>query len=934
MKKILMLLCLFVFAKVGFSQNLTDTVGFQGLVVPQYMSSGTSNRLPVIFRAKVINLTPNTTYRYYTNLAAFSDLGTANSGAGNPLLMATSSWKYTSSVSTTVSTGYDEFTTNNSGEFEGWFGVVNTGNARFTAGRYVRPSIVIADQSGTLLKKWAMSDSIKVLALATSNGANDGSGLYGYSLSSAQDIIAVYEQSTDTRPSSITFTENVTISGTAFSSLAKFYTDSVRNKNGAWGTIIRNDNTNGIQKIERWSFARGVLIATNTDNDGAWPTSADTRSATAGVNGLLINATDAPLVAPTIAVNTSGFTNDFGLTYPNNPSSASNFVFEGSYLTDSLEIIINPPFEIRTGSNAFASGSIKVGHSSGTIVTTVLDVRFNPTSTGVFEDSIVFSSPGADDKKVYVKGTASNNPELSFKVTSFNVSEAVGSINLQINISNANSTATTCSLSVVGGSATAGSDFTFTSPQVINFPANSSDSIIVNIPIIDDNISEGTETIWFALSNATNGAVFGANDSALVTITDNDYRKVNIADLRGVNANGVSDSLNKLYEITGVVYGHNLRTAGFQFTLRDQTAGIGIFGPADAFGYTVAQGDSLTIRGRLSQFNGLAQLDFLDTIIFHQSNQPLRTPFLITSLNENGESELVRMNNVTAKTGNWISGNQYVYYNGGADSVMVRLVPNTHKLIGKPKPTKTFSIIGIGGQFDASSPYNTGYQLFPRDSNDIIIPADSLSAFNLLTPANNSTVTIQGASTQTLDATWEPPVPAQGLNPATYTFMLDVPTGDFTAPLASFPSNVGGSAPALSLPYFQIVALMNAQGLQVGQSISLKWTVKATTSTYSKLANQPFAITLVRERMNSVGNTAANPLAVYPNPANTDVLVEMPETINTVYVSTIEGKQVIALNNVNTFSTGVDVSMLETGIYMLTVETASGIYTQRLAIQR
>lgn len=902
MKKILTLLCLFVFAKVGFSQIVIS--GVMG------NPSGTDS----MYEYVQLVATQNINFSTNPHTVVFLNNGTATKkGWVNGLTISYGFYLN----SGTVNKG-DVFYVGGSGK------KINGGSSLDISGqtwiKTLTPHTTAGDGFG--------SANANGSGIFGNGGANaDGVGVFVGALT-ANDTTAV--------PIDAIFMGSGI--GTAKPATAGAgYTvptnDKYSNSQGLFGegtnTFIASDIN------QQGTFVR--LSGTYDATSSTWTTA---RTATNYVytSGITLDSIASQITVtssnPTIAVNTAGFTNDFGLTYPNTPSSASNFVFEGSNLTDSLMISVNAPFEIRTGINAYASGSIKVPNSSGTITTTVLDVRFNPTSTGVFEDSIVFSSPGATGKKVYVKGTASNNPELSFKVTSFNVNEGVGSINLQIDISNANSNATTCSLSVVGGNATAGSDFTFTSPQVINFPANSSDSIVVNVPIINDNISETTETIWFALGNATNGAVFGANDSALVTITDNDYRKVNIADIRGVNANGVSDSLLKLYEITGVVYGENLRTSGFQFTLRDQTAGIGIFSPASAFGYTVAQGDSLTIRGRLSQFNGLAQLDFLDTIIFHQSNQPLRTPILITTLNENAESELVRMNNVTAKPGNWISGNQYVYYNGGADSVMVRLVPNTHKLIGKPKPTKTFSIIGIGGQFDASSPFTSGYQLFPRDSNDVIIPADSLSNFNLLTPANNSTVTIQGASTQTLDATWETPMPAQGLNPATYTFLLDVPTGNFSTPLASFPSNVGGSAPSISLPYFQIITLMNAQGINVGQSISLQWTVRATTGTYSKFANQPFAITLVRERMNSVGNTTTNPLAVYPNPANTDVLVEMPETINTIYVNTIEGKQVIALNHVNTFSTGVDVSMLETGIYMLTVETATGTYTQRLAIQR
>jgi hypothetical protein len=939
MKKFLTLLSLVLIANLGFSQNLTDTVGFQGVLVPQYMGSGSSSRLPIIYRAKLTNLDPNTTYRFYTNLAANTDLGTSNSGAGNPFFVSSSSWSYSTGADLKSTTGgYSTFTTNFYGEYEGWFGVVNTGNARFTAGKYVRPSIVIGDNSGTLLKKWAMSDSILVLGFATTTGASDGSGLYGYSLAPSQEIVAVYEQISDTRPSSVTFIDGVTVSGASLSSLAKFYNDSVRTRSGAWGTIIRNDNANGIQKIERWSFANGTLASTYTDSDGVWPSSADTRSATAGITGILITETDASLKAPTIDVDASGFTNDFGLTYPNTPSSGSNLIVSATDLTDTLYISVNAPFEARLGVNAYSNNTIKIVPVAGVIATTVLDVRFNPNTTGAFSDTLYLMSAGAGTKKIILLGNASNNPEVSLNDAKLSVNEGGGSVNVRVNIKNANSNSTSFTLTALtGSSATVALDYTFTSPQTYTFPANTSDSIVINIPIIDDLLSEGNETLMLAISNPTNGAVLGT-DTIIITIIDNDFRKANIGDITNTNANGILDSLNKMYEITGVVYGGNIRNTtqtGYQFTLIDKTGGVAIYNPTTTtFGYTVAQGDSLTVRGVLGFFNGLAEMTFIDTVIFHQSNVTLKQPVKITVLDENAESDLVRMDNLTIKPGVWTAGNHRVYLPNG-DSTEVRIANDANNLIGVAKPTKKFSVIGIGGQFDASSPYTSGYQLFPRDINDIIIAADSLSAFNLLTLADGSSVTIQGASTQTVDFTWEASVPAQGLTPASYTILFDLPTGDFSSPLKTLPSNVGGTATALTYPYFQILDLIAPLGLSVGQSVSLKWTVVATTTNnYSKMASQSNNITFVRGVMNGVNGAAINPLTVFPNPANNSVYLEMPETITNVVINTIEGKQVATMGNVGANKTSLEVSNLSTGIYTVSVQTATGVYTQRLAIQR
>ena len=48
-------------------QNLTQS-GFTGVIVPQYMGSGTSTRLPVMFKARVSGLSASTIYRYYVSI--------------------------------------------------------------------------------------------------------------------------------------------------------------------------------------------------------------------------------------------------------------------------------------------------------------------------------------------------------------------------------------------------------------------------------------------------------------------------------------------------------------------------------------------------------------------------------------------------------------------------------------------------------------------------------------------------------------------------------------------------------------------------------------------------------------------------------------------------------------------------------------------------
>ena len=68
------------------------------------------------------------------------------------------------------------------------------------------------------------------------------------------------------------------------------------------------------------------------------------------------------------------------------------------------------------------------------------------------------------------------------------------------------------------GSATAGSDYTSTS-GTLNFLSGET-SKTFTIPITDDTLLEGNETVNLSLTNATNGASLGTQNTAILTVID------------------------------------------------------------------------------------------------------------------------------------------------------------------------------------------------------------------------------------------------------------------------------------------------------------------------------------------------------------------------------------------------------------------------------
>ena len=114
---------------------------------------------------------------------------------------------------------------------------------------------------------------------------------------------------------------------------------------------------------------------------------------------------------------------------------------------------------------------------------------------------------------------ASTNPDIYFLQTTSNQNENAGTVSFAIGISNSNNASTSFDVTAIPGTAGA-SDYTF-SPTTLTFAANAVSPINVSVGIVDDAITESTETFTLHISNATNGASVSIAD-LVVSIIDND----------------------------------------------------------------------------------------------------------------------------------------------------------------------------------------------------------------------------------------------------------------------------------------------------------------------------------------------------------------------------------------------------------------------------
>jgi hypothetical protein len=171
----------------------------------------------------------------------------------------------------------------------------------------------------------------------------------------------------------------------------------------------------------------------------------------------------------------------------------------------SLELL-NPNGDFNNGTNWIAATNL-IGPSSG-------------------ED--VFASPGSYDPVTNVA------PQISFTETTYSINEEGVSVNIVIELSSMSTSIVSVDVSLVTEllTATETDDFVF-SNQTVNFPANSTDAMVITIPIVNDALAEADEIFLLELSNPNNGTL-GVFDNTGIYILDDDTTAPLASDVLGI----------------------------------------------------------------------------------------------------------------------------------------------------------------------------------------------------------------------------------------------------------------------------------------------------------------------------------------------------------------------------------------------------------------
>lgn len=323
-------------------------------------------------------------------------------------------------------------------------------------------------------------------------------------------------------------------------------------------------------------------------------------------------------------------------------------------------------------------------------------------------------------------------------------------------------------------------DLVLTAPADFQISLTTGTGFTNTISLVPTSGTVSNTTIYTRANAVTMGTLIGSivgtsagaiNDTVAVSGYADNYIYYTNDQISTTDANGVADSMNVLVELTGVVYCMDFDgNTGYSITLIDGSEeGINLFAFADLPNYTnPIEGDSLRVFGKIGQFNGLLQV-VPDSIELLAQGVSLISPVVVTTLNESTESQLIKMMNLTLVTpmATFATGSTNVNVTDGVSTFTLR-IDNDTDLPGSPAPQGLFNVTGLGGQFDSSSPYTAGYQLFPCGT----------SSFEdvCTTPSNATTTT--GTSTANAVATG---VDYQWINCVGNTLITGATNQSFTA---------------------------------------------------------------------------------------------------------------------------------------------------------
>ncbi|MBK8396633.1 MAG: hypothetical protein IPL26_15540 [Leptospiraceae bacterium] len=351
---------------------------------------------------------------------------------------------------------------------------------------------------------------------------------------------------------------------------------------------------------------------------------------------------------PTVAFNattSNGGEATTAVTIPVSLSAASGqTVTVGYSVTGGTATSGGTDFTLAAGTLTFVAGdtsediSITINNDSATeLDETIIITLATPTNSTLGTNTIHTYTINDNDP-----------PTVAFTTTTGNGSEATTAVTIPVTLSGAYSQTVTVGYSVTGGTATdAGTDFTLAAGTLTFVAGDTSEDI--NLAIVNDTISESSETITITLASPT-VATLGTNTTHTYTILDNDTPDVIFS---SASSNGSEATTSVNIPVTLSFSSANTVTVDYSVT-----GGTATDAGTD---FTLAAGTLTFVAGDTSEniniaINNDALDEINETIVLTITNSTNAVLGATTShtytINDDDPTPSLSINNVTVTEGN------------------------------------------------------------------------------------------------------------------------------------------------------------------------------------------------------------------------------------------------------------------------------------------
>ena len=243
----------------------------------------------------------------------------------------------------------------------------------------------------------------------------------------------------------------------------------------------------------------------------------------------------------------------------------------------------------------------------------------------------------------------------------------------------------------------------------------------------------------FYPSNEVDSIVFNiktSKDSAGLTIPVMQdlilYVAIPIADVQAPGDDGVTpQDSGEVVTVCGVVTAppRIFSTTRTSFYIQDRTSGVNVY--LSSTYIPLEPGDLVKVRGTVTEYNGLTEIapsQSGDIKIIGKGEVP--EPYILSQ----GEPLREELEGLLVKIKGEVAQNPYTSGSGKAFTVWNGTVPvdiyvynSTGIDLTSVKSGDVVEITGICGQYDSSPPYTSGYQILPREDNDIQLLGTTIS---------------------------------------------------------------------------------------------------------------------------------------------------------------------------------------------------------------